>query len=207
MTEREPPVIGIAGGVGSGKSAVARCLADLGCIVSDSDHEAKAALDRDVVRAQLVSWWGDGVVGPDGKVDRKAVAAIVFGDAAERKRLERLIHPLVHEARRELFSSPAALDAKARVIDAPLLFEAGLEAECDAVIFVDTPFEERLARVRATRGWDEAELIRREAAQMPVAEKRARSGYVVQNSGDRADLDGRVAEVLARILHDQRRSG
>ena len=84
--------------------------------------------------------------------------------------------------------------------DAPLLFEVGLERECDAVIFVDAPRELRLARVRATRGWDDAELARREASQLPLDEKRRRSTDVVENSGDPAALRRAVERVLAAII-------
>lgn len=198
------PVIGLAGGIGSGKSEVARILRDLGCVVLDSDHQAKALLDEPDVRHELVSWWGDrvllppeaGAPGGERRIDRKAVASIVFGDPDARSRLERLIHPMLKRERRmkiqELRRStprPAAI-----VIDAPLLFEAGVDSECDAVLFVDAPREQRLARVRASRGWDEAELARREAAQLPVEEKRRRSTVVVNNTGNLADLEARVRE-------------
>ena len=195
---RAVPVIGLAGGIGAGKSAVARVMAELGCVVSDSDALARAALERDDVRAQLVSWWGDGVVGVDGTVDRGAVARIVFGDEAERLRLEALVHPLVRVSRGEAIERAEAAGARAFVIDAPLLFEAGLDAECDVVVFVDAPRAVRLARVRQHRGWDEAELARRESAQLGNDEKRRRADVVVA-IGEDAGLASRVGALLDGI--------
>lgn len=204
---RGVPVIGLAGGIGAGKSAVARVTAELGCAVSDSDALAREALEREDVRTQLVSWWGEGVIGTDGKVDRGAVARIVFGDDEQRLRLEGLVHPLVRVSRGEAIARARDAGARAFVIDAPLLFEAGLDAECDVVVFVDAPRELRLARVREHRGWDEAELDRREAAQLAVEEKRRRADVVVLNDGDGGGggdgaLDGlaaRVSAVLDRV--------
>lgn len=102
-------------------------------------------------------------------------------------------------SRAEAIERARGLGARAFVIDAPLLFEAGLDGECDAVVFVDAPREVRLERVRRTRGWDESELARREAAQLRVEEKRRRSDVVVSNDGDEATLGARVAAVLDRL--------
>lgn len=198
------PVIGLAGGVGSGKSTVARVLASLGCVVLDADVLAKAALDRPEVRATLRQWWGDGVLGADGRVDRAAVGRVVFEDAAQRERLEKLIHPIVHAERARLRGEHlAAGPVVAFVEDAPLLFEAGMDRECDAVIFVDAPREVRVERVRRTRGWDEAELARREKNQWPLDIKRSRADYVVVNAADQAQLEADVRGILSKILHPQ----
>lgn len=191
---RRIPVIGLAGGIGSGKSHVAREFARRGCLVVDSDAEARAALDRPEVREELVGWWGAGVVGADGKVDRKRVGAIVFGDPEERRRLEALVHPLVRESRARMVERARATGAVGVIVDAPLLFEAGVDRECDAVVFVDAAREVRLARVGAARGWDEAELSRREAAQWPLELKRAKCRFVIANEG------GAIGTDVDRIL-------
>ncbi len=193
------PVIGLAGGIGAGKSAVAAAFERLGCLVIDSDVRAKAALDRPDVRDTLVSWWGPGILDPDGRVDRKRVASIIFSNAGERERLEALVHPIVRDDRAQMIRDAAAAGAKAAIVDAPLLFEAGVDAECDAVVFVDAPREVRLERLQRTRGWDEAELARREAAQMSLDEKRSRSRFVVENRTDVGSLEARIARVLAEM--------
>ena len=109
------------------------------------------------------------------------------------------MHPRIH-ARREARFATAPADTVAFVIDAPLLFEVGLDAECDAVLFVDAGRETRLDRLRSGRGWSEAELERREAAQIPPSEKRSRATRVVRNEADRVTLREEVRSVLASIL-------
>lgn len=193
------PVIGLVGGVGSGKSAVAAAFAKLGCVVSDSDAAVRQVLARQDVVNELVGWWGTGVLDEQGRIDRKKVADKVFSEPFERRRLEALIHPLVRESRGELIDRASERGAKGVIVDAPLLFEAGVDAECDAVVFVEATHATRLGRVREGRGWDEAELDRREKAQMPLDEKRRRSDHVVTNNGTLDELESRAAKLLATI--------
>ena len=193
-----PVVIGLVGGIGAGKSEVARVFAGLGALVYDADAETRVALRRRDVLESLRAWWGGRVVGADGLVNRAAVASIVFADDAERERLESLIHPLLAAARAEIVERAEREGAPAVIIDAPLLFEAGIENECDKVVFVDTPDRTRVERV-ASRGWDESELARRERAQLPLEEKRARSDAMIDNSGDPASLRPACEELLARF--------
>lgn len=184
------PVIGIAGGIGSGKSAFARALGRLGARVFDADVSAKRALDDPQVRATLAGWWGPEVIGADGRIDRARVASIVFADDTARRRLEDLIHPRV-KGEAAAFVDEARRDgASAVALDVPLLFESGMDAMCDLVVFVESSAGVRAGRVAATRGWDAGELARREAAQWPLEEKRRRSGVVVVNEGaSESDLD------------------
>ncbi len=196
----EPVVIGLAGGIGAGKSEVARAFAELGCVVADSDKAAREALDREEVREQLVAWWGEEILGNEGRVDRKKVAKIVFADPAERERLEGLVHPIIRQGRQALIAEARAAGAPAVVLDAPLVFEARLDAECDAVVFVEASREIRLARVRETRGWDEAELARREKVQLPLDEKADRSDYCIVNDADASHLRVEVRRILDQIL-------
>ncbi|MHC4142010.1 MAG: dephospho-CoA kinase [Planctomycetota bacterium] len=177
------PVIGLAGGIGSGKSAVAAILAELGCVVCNSDDLGRQALCDPAIRAELVGWWGRDILDEAGEVNRAAIAAIVFNRPEELRRLESLVHPWIETRRKALFTMAPA-DVCALVIDAPLLFEAGLDAECDAVIYVDADRGTRLARLAEGRSWDELELDKREDSQLPLDEKRARSDYVVSNNGD-----------------------
>lgn len=198
------PVIGIVGGIGAGKSTVARVFAQLGCVVSDSDASVRQIMGERQVIAQLVAWWGKDILAPDGTVDRARVAGIVFEQPYERRKLEGLIHPMVHQRRRALIERAIEEGAAGVIIDAPLLFEAGVDSECDAVVFVDAPREVRLARVRSSRGWDEDELDKREKTQLGLEQKRDRADYVVANTGLPDELRGRVARVLAGITKDLR---
>lgn len=197
-------VIGIAGGVGSGKSTVSSMLRKLGCLVLDADAQAKALLDEPGVQEEIVSWWGDAVLGEDGLIDRAAVARIVFQDDDELQRLESLIHPRVIRMQRDAIRGADPAKIPAVVLDVPLLFEADMDESCDAVIFVDTPEEARLLRVMTTRGWDEDELERRQSNQWPLEAKIAGSDFVVNNTGDLADLEKQVGEVFEQIRQAQR---
>ncbi|MBA4028637.1 MAG: dephospho-CoA kinase [Planctomyces sp.] len=197
-----PARIGLVGGIGAGKSFVASLFAQLGCAVSDSDAAARAALLRTDVRDTLVSWFGPAILDESGAVSRPALARIVFTDPAQRARLEGLTHPIVHAERARLIDQAARTGAPAVIVDAPLLLEAGVDRECDAVVFVEAPRALRLERVRS-RGWDERELDLREAAQLPLDEKRRRSHHVVENAGDTAATRAAVEAVLGRVLGSQ----
>jgi dephospho-CoA kinase len=175
------PVIGIVGGIGAGKSHVARVFEGLGCLVLDSDAAAKAQLDEPAVKDVLVSWWGGGVLGSDGRVDRKKIAAIVFADATQRERLEGLVHPRLKAGRASAIARARQEGNAGVIVDAPLLLEAGVAAECDLVVFVDVPREQRLRRVVSGRGWSEEEFAKREAAQWSLERKRAASHAVIEN--------------------------
>lgn len=212
--EHEPgvtPVIGLVGGIGSGKSTVAKAFMEIGCLVSDSDEAVRELLTKPDVIERLVSWWGERVLDGEGRINRSAVADIVFEDPSERHRLEGLIHPMLRQSRQDLIRRAIASDAPGVIIDAPLLFEAGVDAECDTVVFVDTPVAVRQQRVQQSRGWNAEELERRESAQMPIDEKRRRSGWIISNAGDQEGLLKRVEAVLDQIrAHsrvDSRESG
>lgn len=204
MIRKSLPVIGLAGGIGAGKSAVARILAELGCVVSDSDAQARAALRDPQIKSAILKWWGERVLDRQGEVDRGAVAQIIFADPAERRRLESIVHPWIEARRSELFGQ-AKPDARALVIDAPLLLEAGLEKACDAVIFVDADRGTRLARVAADRGWPPQELAKREQSQLPLDVKRRRADYTVLNNGDLSELKLQVRRVLDQIVDSCRK--
>lgn len=152
------PIIGIAGGIGSGKSHVARLFGELGCAVIDSDAHVHAAYRDPQILQILRQWWGDEVLKADGTINRSAVAKRVFSDPVQRERLEALTHPIVARSRdRQMLdivhASGLAAQPLAFIWDTPLLFEVGLQKACDAVVFVDAPREVRLQRVARSRGW------------------------------------------------------
>ncbi|MCX5659198.1 MAG: dephospho-CoA kinase [Planctomycetota bacterium] len=203
-TARRKPVLGLIGGIGSGKSFVASLFARLGCGVVDADEIARQTLADPEVVAQLKQWWGPAVIDAAGQVDRRAVAGIVFADPAQRQRLEALVHPRVNEARarrREALAKDPAIVAI--IEDTPLLLEKGLEGVCDHLVFVEASHATRLARVKATRGWTEADLIQREKSQVGLDIKASRADYVVDNNDGEAACFPHVRRVLSQILQDQ----
>ncbi len=195
------PIIGISGGIGAGKSAVAQAFGALGGLVISSDELNREVLSRPEVARTLRSWWGDGVVGVDGKVDRGALARLVFEDAEKKRRLESLVHPLIARRRADIIRASAGdPKVKAIILDSPLLFESSLDRECDAVVFVEASETRRAERLRKQRGWSLRELRLRERWQLPLAEKRSRCQYVIRNEGTRAQLHTQVKNVFERII-------
>ena len=192
------PIIGITGGIGSGKSLVANILKENGCVVADADENTKVVLHRKEVQQQLVEWWGAKVLDDNGNVDRAFVASIVFNEENEINRLESLIHPLVRKLQEETFNN-APKDAIGLVIDAPLLMESGLDTLCDAIIFVDSPFETRLKRVVEHRSWNEEQLRKREASQIGLDTKRSSADHIIINDGDIAHIEQQTTSVLSLI--------
>ncbi|MBX7168872.1 MAG: dephospho-CoA kinase [Pirellulales bacterium] len=179
-------IIGIVGGIASGKSLVAARLAELGAGVIDADKIGHEVLRETDVRAALVERWGPTVLGADGEVDRARVGQIVFAPAPDGPRdkafLESLVHPQIGRAMQERLGQYAAQGLPAVVLDAPLLLEAGMDAWCDEVIYVDASRAVRLQRAQG-RGWSEAEFAAREETQPKLAEKMARATVRIDNSG------------------------
>jgi len=195
------PVIGITGGIGSGKSTVARMFGELGCLVISADEQVQQAYRDPAIVRQIRAWWGDDVVGADGQVDRAKIADIVFGDPGQRQKLEALLHRKVAELRqRRMVDAGDDPQVHAIVWDTPLLFEAGLRGGCDAIVFVESPLVQRLQRLSRSRGWGEEELRRREKSQWPLDKKREISDYIIDNTADADYVRGQVRETLSRIL-------
>lgn len=177
-------ILGLVGGIGSGKSTVANCLQDMGAVVLDADRAGHYVLREPDVIAAIKGRWGEKVLDAMGQVNRKEVAKIVFGQGqeAERKFLEELTHPrieaLLKAELETIKNSPAPPPVVA--IDAALLFEAGWDRLCDKILYVDAPRDVRLERAVA-RGWSAEQFAAREAAQMPLVDKAARSHIVIRN--------------------------
>ena len=192
------PIIGITGGIGSGKSFVSNLFASFDCVVANADDNTKVVLNRPETQTTLTEWWGDEVIAEDGQTNRSFIASIVFNDEDARKQLESLVHPAVRELQNEQFAL-ASEDTRALVIDAPLLLETDLHTLCDAVVFVQASDEIRLARVQETRGWDENELCRREEAQMPLDKKADSADYVIINESDQSSVMTQIKQILDEI--------
>ncbi|MFO7545747.1 MAG: dephospho-CoA kinase [Trueperaceae bacterium] len=196
-----PLRVGLTGNIGSGKSTVARLLADHGAAVIDADALARAATDDPDVLARIAASLGDGLVA-GGRLDRAATAARVFGDPAALARLNAIVHPWVRarSAERERELLEAVPPPPVIVHDVPLLYENGLDAAMDAVIVVDAPLETRLRRVAERSGASIDDLRARDAAQLPIEEKVARADFVVGNAGDLQELRAAVEALWAKLL-------
>lgn len=207
---KKPVVIGVVGGIASGKSEVTRLLGEMNAVVISADEIAHRVLLMPDVRETLVSIFGDGILqesfaapNETRQIDRKKLGPMVFGDTQDnqvkRKKLEAIVHPRIRElGRAELASLVKKASHPMIILDAPLLIEGGWLPYCDRVLFVDSP--ESMRKQRAIeRGWTEKEWRDREAAQLGLAEKRRSASDVLVNDGTVEQLKQRVAEFVASL--------
>jgi dephospho-CoA kinase len=198
--------VGLTGGIGSGKSEVARLLADLGAVVVDADRLARQAVapGTDGLRA-VVEAFGAEVLAPDGSLDRQAVARRVFADPQARVALEAIVHPRVRAAAAALEAAVRADDPDAVVVhDVPLLVETGQRDAYDVVLVVDVDEDVQVQRLAAARGMSEAEARARMAAQASREQRLAAADVVVDNNGTLDDLARRVQQIWPDVLRSQR---
>lgn len=191
--------VGLTGGIAAGKSVVARRLGELGAVVVDYD-----VLAREVVApgtpglAQVVAAFGPTVTTPDGRLDREAVARVVFGDASARARLNAIVHPLVRAAARREDDAARAAGAAVVVHDVPLLVETGVPAAFDEVVVVEAPADLRVDRLVRGRGLSTDQARARIAAQAGDEERRAVATVVLDGSGTVDGLVGAVDDLWDR---------
>lgn len=193
---RPKPVIGLVGGIGAGKSAVAEVLAERGGRIVAGDPAGHAALLDPDVRARVASRWPE-AISKDGAIDRKTLGRIVFADPVQLKELEAIVFPWIEDRlRREIAAAEADPSVRFVVLDAAIMLEAGWQRVCDKLVFVDVPRELRVARV-ALRGWTPEDLDRRERTQMALSEKQARADAVLTNTAGMYELQKNVDALLA----------
>lgn len=199
-------LVGLTGGIGTGKSTVATMLVSPSVRVIDAD-----ALARDVVQpgtptyARIVTEFGRDVLQPDGRLDRARLGAVVFGDPARRKRLEEITHPAIRARLDKILAGYEQEGFDGIVVwDAALLVESGNTKRVDRVIVVTTDPATQLRRLMARDGGSEETVRSRIASQMPLAVKVRYADYVIDNSGDRAQTEQRVREVYRALLKDLR---
>ena len=193
-------VIGLSGGIASGKTTIAQMFEALGAAVVNADEIAHEVIQRPAVRAKIVRRWGRQVLKEDGALDRQALGARVFKARRELRALEAITHPAILREMKARIRRHKAERAPLIVLDAPLLNEAGLDRVCDAQIFIAVKAAQRDARSARERRWTRAELARRESRQMAVAEKRRRAAYVIDNSGSRAATRAQVRRLWEALV-------
>jgi dephospho-CoA kinase len=195
--------VGLVGGVGAGKTSVAKILGELGAGVIESDVLGRVEINARGVKEVLRRWWGDEILAPDGSIDRRKVASIVFRDPAQRHRLEALLHPRVAIRRADMM---AEFEKQPRirvvVLDSPLLYETDLDLMCDAVVFIDTRDELRKERSEKARNWSQEDVEQREKTQQPLDMKRARADYICDNNSTPSALRNQVERIFAQIVSE-----
>jgi dephospho-CoA kinase len=192
-------VIGLIGGIGSGKSAVAAEFARRGANVIPADQIGHQALRQEHVRREVVRRWGPQILDDNGEINRRKLGTIVFADPNERKALEELVHPWIRaRIEEEVARAKAEPTIRLIVLDAAILVEAGWHDVCDRLVYVDAPREVRLERIARQRGWAAGELEDRERAQLPLTEKHVLSHHVLDNSSTLEHLRCQVDELMHR---------
>ena len=205
--DRDIPVIGVIGGIGSGKSAVARELASRrGLAVVDGDQAGHQALLNPAIKHRLHQRFGEAVFDQKGDVIRSELARRVFGADREareaRADLERIVHPEIRSILAQQIEAVRAVrETDAILLDAAVLLEAGWHDLCDALVFVETPEPIRRNRVLSSRNWTSEQLRQREESQFPLEQKRRAADFVIENS---ASLTAAAAE-LGRVVDQVRR--
>lgn len=190
--------VGLTGGIGSGKSVVARLLAGHGAYVVDADRIAREVVEPGTEGlAEVVAEFGPGVLTPTGALDRSELGGIVFADAGARERLNSIVHPRVAERTAQLMAE-APQDAVV-VYDVPLLVENHLQDAYDVVVVVDVDEETQVARLAESRGMPEDDARARIAAQAERQQRRAVADVVLDSSGSLAELEGQVGELWQRL--------
>ncbi len=193
-------LVGLTGGIATGKSTFAAALSALGVPVVDADQLARAVVTPGApALAEIAARFGPEVLAADGTLDRRALGALVFADPAARRRLEAITHPAIRRAMEAETARLAAAGHDLVFYDTPLLYEVGLEPAMALVVVVLAPPEAQLARLRARDGLTAAEARARLAAQLPAAEKAARADVVVDNADASAPLDDKAARLVADL--------
>jgi dephospho-CoA kinase len=203
---RDLPVIGVVGGIGSGKSAVSRALADRRpVVIIDADKIGHDLLHDQHVKEQLKTEFGASIFDDADSVSRPALAEVVFGETeqhnASRETLNSILHPRIRiEVKRRISEAENDGRTVAVILDAALMLETGWSENCDKIVFIDVPEQTRLKRVVENRNWTEAEFRKREGNQFSTDKKKQLSDHILDNSTTLEDAGAAFEKVLEDIL-------
>ena len=198
----EKPVIGILGGIGSGKSTVAAEFAKLGCKVIDADTITHEMLDRNTVKEEIVGLFGEAVLDSSGRIEHKKLAGVVFASGDKLASLNRVIHPLVLAHAEELIEQYNRQNqVKAIVLDMPLLVEVGWAKRCDRLIFVDCKQKIRVERAKK-KDFDKNQIKIRENFQISLDNKASVADNTVDNNSDFSALVRQIADIFSDIMNN-----
>ena len=184
-------IIGIVGGIASGKTSAAQIFEQLGAVVLSADEIGHRVLQEAGIRQTAVKRWGSKILDSSGQIDRKHLAAIVFENEEDLVFLEKLTHERIRNQISVALQHLAQNHTAFVILDAPLLLEAGWAPLCDVIVFIESSPENREKRA-AERGWTPEELARRESRQLSLQKKRASTSYTIHNNGTTAELQEEI---------------
>jgi len=195
----EKPLLGLVGGIGSGKSLVAAAFARQGGFVIEGDVLGHEALGQPEILQRIAQRWGDRVLNPEGKVDRRKMGTIVFASPVERTNLEMVVFPWIERRIREEIAR-GRTDPKAKfiVLDAAIMLEAGWNQPGSKIVYIHAPRAARLERLQGRRGWTAEDLSNRESAQWPLSIKASRADTAIDNSGSPEETQRQVDDLVKR---------
>ncbi|MGD8564521.1 MAG: dephospho-CoA kinase [Desulfarculaceae bacterium] len=195
---------GLTGGIATGKSSVARMFEQLGAPLIDSDRLARKVVSQgSKAHAEIVAAFGQGVLKPDGELDRQGLRERVFNDAGARRRLEAIVHPRVSRLVGERLAQLAKKNqAKVVLVDVPLLYEAEVENKFDQVVLVYAPPAQQIERLMARDGIEKRQAQLALSAQMPIEQKRAKAQILIDNTGSLEETRRQVEAVWERLLNE-----
>ncbi len=198
--------IGITGGIGCGKSEVCRMLEQHGVPIIHADLVAREMMDTDEqIKSQIKGAFGNDVYQPDGKLDRKRFAAIIFNDEKARGTVDQIVHPqVIQYQKNELEKLERSGKYKFAGVEAALIFEAGAEKQFDLMVVVATSEKRVIQRLMKRDGLSKEEIMKRIASQMPLAEKIKRADIVVRNDGSLDELNHEVKRLFNRLNNQER---
>ncbi|HEX2770006.1 MAG TPA: dephospho-CoA kinase [Geobacteraceae bacterium] len=201
-------IIGLTGGIASGKSMVARILEVLGGVVIDADQLARAVVvPGEPAYHAIVAEFGEGILKPDRTINRGVLAKIVFADPEARRRLELITHPAIAQRAEEKLAALKTAGTAVVIYMAPLLIEAGVTSRVDEVWVVYADRQTQVARLMQRDGISRAEALQRLAAQMPMDEKRMYGKVVIDNRGTPEETERQVREIWEREISGTRSQG
>ena len=197
---KKPLQIGLTGAIGSGKTTVAKIFESLGIPVYYADDHSKNILQNNpAVKNEIIRQWGSSVLDAQGNIDKKALAAVVFVEATELKKLNAILHPLVAEDYRRWFDQQRAVPYVVK--EAAILIESGSHASCDKIIVVEAPESVRLSRVMSRDDVSATQVQQRNAQQMPQSEKIKFADYIIHNT-DQKLLLPQVMEIHHKLIQE-----
>ncbi len=200
-SKKHPVIIGVTGGMGTGKSTVAAMFKVLGAEVLDADRITHRMIERgSPAHRKIAKTFGRGILAPSGEIDRSKLAEKVFCDKRRLGRLCRIIHPeVIRDIKRSIKAARFRRGVPAVVIDAPLLIEAGMRDMANALVVVVTDFNTQIARAKKSAGLSAAEIKQRVKNQLPLKEKARMADYVIDNTGSKKDTKQIVRKIWKEI--------
>lgn len=202
-TDNHEILIGLTGGIASGKSTVSSMLAAKGLPIVDADKVARQVVEPGTKGLRdIANQFGPQMIDQNGQLDRHHLAEVVFDDPAKRRVLNQILQPTIKDEIHRQVESYRSDGQRIIVLDIPLLFETGYAADCDRIVVVNVKEDVQLKRLMARNGYNQTEALERIRAQMPLKAKAARADVVIDNNGNRQDLKKAVDAFMTTLPYD-----